>query len=51
MTIEGAFSQLIVKTNSNPKFDMGVLREDLRCMLPLDPDHGEAYVCDYECDH
>jgi len=21
MTIEGAFSQLIVKTNSNPKFD------------------------------
>ena len=23
MTIEGAFSQVIVKTNSNPKFDMG----------------------------
>lgn len=29
----------------------GVLREDLRCMLPLDPDHGEAYVCDYQSDH
>ena len=25
MTIEGAFSQLIVKTNSNPKFDMGLV--------------------------
>ena len=24
MTIEGAFSQLIVKTNSNPKFDMHI---------------------------
>ena len=24
MTVEGAFSQLIVKTNSNPKFDMSL---------------------------
>ena len=30
MTIEGVFSQLIVKTNSNPKFDMLLFRRSER---------------------
>ena len=39
MTIQGAFSQLIVKTNSNPKFDMdetsSVTSKELAGKLPI----------------
>ena len=44
MTIEGALSQLIVKTNSNPKFDMDDLNKIPWDILEMEPTSNEAWI-------